>query len=67
VIEPFLTKKDLARKMKVSERTIQRIDPPCVRVGGQNRYLWSEVLTFLRGPQPQEAKVIPFPTDKGAA
>jgi len=67
VTEPILTKKDLARKLQVSERTISRLNPPHIRVGCQNRYLWSEVLAYLRGRYPDEGKVITFPTDKGAA
>lgn len=65
--EPVLTKKDLARKLQVSERTIDRLNPPHIRVGCQNRYMWSEVIDFLRGRYPDEGKVITFPTNKGAA
>lgn len=65
--EPILTKRDLARRLQVSERTVVRLNPPHIRVGCQNRYLWSEVLAFLRSRQPAEGKVIPFPNDQGAA
>lgn len=46
--EPWLTKRELARKLRTSPRTIERLDLPCMRVGGQNRYLMSEVRRFLR-------------------
>jgi len=48
VSEPWLTKRELARRLRTSVRTIERLDLPCMRVGGQNRYLMSEVRRFLR-------------------
>jgi hypothetical protein len=47
--EPWLTKRELARELRVSPRTITRLAPPCMPVGGQNRYRLSEVLDALRG------------------
>lgn len=47
--EAWLTKRELARKLRVSPRTIERQDLPHMRVGGQNRYRMSEVERFLRG------------------
>ena len=40
VNEPVLTKRELARRLKVSTRTIERLGLPATRVGGQNRYYW---------------------------
>lgn len=45
--EPVLTKKDVAKRLGVSTRTIQRLRLPHIKVGGQNRYLWSEVARAL--------------------
>lgn len=41
--EEWLTKRELARKLKTSVRTIERNRYPFTRVGGQNRYLLSQV------------------------
>jgi hypothetical protein len=48
-VEPWLTKRELAGRLQVSVRTIERQRIPCIRVGGQNRYFESEVRAFLRG------------------
>ncbi len=47
--EPYLTQRDLAARLRVSRRTIQRLRLPAMRVGGQNRYLWSQVEAALAG------------------
>lgn len=47
--EPWLTKRELARKLRVSTRTIERMGLPCWRVGGQNRYRMSEVEAHIAG------------------
>ena len=47
--EPWLTKREVAEALKVSPRTIERLDLPHLQVGGQNRYLMSEVIQALRG------------------
>lgn len=47
--EPWLTKRELALRLKKSTRSIERLHLPCMRVGGQNRYLMSEVEAALRG------------------
>ena len=49
VAEPWLTKSELARKLRVSTRTVERLHLPCIRVGGQNRYVMSQVETALAG------------------
>lgn len=47
--EPWLTKRELAASLRVSVRTVERLPLPCMRVGGQNRYLMSQVETALGG------------------
>jgi hypothetical protein len=49
VTEPWLTKREVARKLRVSTRTVERLRLPCTRVGGQNRYRMSEVELALNG------------------
>lgn len=67
--EPWLTKREVALALRTSVRTIERLRPPCVRVGGQNRYLRSEVEDFLQGASRPAAEVVPFPGNrrKGSA
>lgn len=67
MIEPFLTKRQVAQKLQVSTRTVQRLNLPHMKIGGQNRYLWSEVIAALKTGDPDGAKVVPFPTRQGAA
>lgn len=67
MIEPFLTKRQVAQKLQVSTRTVQRLNLPHMKIGGQNRYLWSEVIASLKTGDPDGAKVVPFPTRQGAA
>lgn len=54
-----LTRPELARWLKVSERTIDRIQPPSLPVtDGVRRYLVADVLAWLRSrakPQEQSA------------
>lgn len=45
--EPWLTKQELARELRVSVRTVTRLGLPHLRVGGQNRYRRSEVEAVL--------------------
>ncbi len=47
--EPWLTKSEVARKLRVSIRTVERLHLPCIRVGGQNRYVMSQVESALAG------------------
>lgn len=56
--EPWLTKRELAAELKVSVRTIERLQLPAMRVGGQNRYLRSEVERHLRGKGADGGDVI---------
>lgn len=62
--EPWLTKRELAAKLETSTRTVERIDPPCVRVGGQNRYFLSQVEAFLVGVPEEGGNVIRFPSER---
>lgn len=41
--EPWLTKKEIATHLRVSTRTVERLDLPHQMVGGQNRHRISEV------------------------
>ena len=59
--EPWLTKRELAYKLRCSVRTIERLRPPAMRVGGQNRYRLSEVEAYL-ARKSRPASVIRFPT-----
>jgi hypothetical protein len=67
--EPWLTKRELAARLKVSPRTITRLHLPHTRVGGQNRYLMSQaVVAMSGGPQGATDNVVPLrPRSKGAA
>jgi hypothetical protein len=58
--EPWLTKRELARKLRVSARTIERLRLPYSRVGGQNRYRMSQVETALAGGRDLPHNVIPL-------
>lgn len=50
--EPWLTKREIARKLKLSVRTVERLRLPAMRVGGQNRYRLSEVERYLSLDSP---------------
>jgi hypothetical protein len=69
VTEPWLTKHELAVKLKVSTRTIERLGLPCVSVGRQNRYFLSQVEAELNGVPAEGGNVIRFPRERtrGAA
>jgi hypothetical protein len=61
-IEPWLTKRELAARLKTSTRTIERQGiPPTMRVGGQNRYRLSDAERFLmsRGERPNNVVELP--------
>lgn len=63
--EPILTKRQVAERLQVSPRTVTNLNLPHLRVGGQNRYYWSEVEAHLRsGPGPK-ATIVPFPRQEG--
>lgn len=62
--EPWLTKRELAAELRVSARTIDRLRPPCMRVGGQNRYWLSQVEAFLAGVPSESGNVVPFPRNR---
>ena len=49
--EPYLTKRQVAQRLAVGVRTLERMmatrDLPAHRVGGQRRFLWSEVVAWV--------------------
>jgi excisionase family DNA binding protein len=49
--EPYLTKRQVAERLAVGVRTLERMvathDLPAHRVGGQRRFLWSEVVAWV--------------------
>lgn len=47
--EEWLTRRELAKALKVSPSTIARLDLPYLAVGNQNRYKMSEVVRALQG------------------
>ena len=48
--EPWLTKRELAAKLKISTRTVERLRlPVAMRAGVQNRYYLSQVERHLQG------------------
>lgn len=58
--EAWLTKRELALRLKVSTRTIERLQLPFTRVGGQNRYLESQAVAALAGPDDLPDNVVPL-------
>jgi hypothetical protein len=62
--EPWLTKRELALQLKKSTRSIERMDLPCLRVGGQNRYFLSQVVAHLSGVPEEGGNVIRFPHER---
>jgi excisionase family DNA binding protein len=63
--EPWLTKRELAQLLGCSTRTIERLDLPAMRVGGQNRYQLTEVEAHLRG-EKRRAELVVFPGVRGS-
>ena len=54
-LEPWLTKRELAAKLKVSVRTVERLGIPYdIRVAGMNRYHLSTARAYLRGELNEE-------------
>jgi excisionase family DNA binding protein len=49
--EPYLTKRQVAARLAVGVRTLERMVAtmglPAHRVGGQRRFLWSEVVAWI--------------------
>ena len=64
-VSGWLTKRELARELRVSVRTIERLKPPCMAVGGQNRYRLDEVVAFLRGDNRPLAAVVELRPERG--
>jgi hypothetical protein len=58
VTEAWLTKREVACKLHVSIRTIERLHLPAIRVGGQNRYRMSEVEQALAGTEDLPDNVV---------
>jgi hypothetical protein len=58
--EPWLTKRELARKLRVSPRTLERLRLPFTRVGGQNRYRMGQVESALGGHDELPDNVVPL-------
>jgi excisionase family DNA binding protein len=58
--EPWLTKREVARKLRISTRTVERLHLPAIRVGGQNRYRMSEVDRALVGAEDMPDNVVPL-------
>lgn len=65
--DPILTKRDVARKLRISTRTVERRIQPSLRVGGQNRYYMTDVLAQLKGIPATGGTVVEFPTKRGEA
>jgi helix-turn-helix protein len=67
--EPWLTKAELAKELKISKRTVVRLALPHTKVGGQNRYRLGECEAALRGVPPEGGNVVRLPLDRmrGAA
>jgi hypothetical protein len=67
--EPWLTKRELAKELGISTRTVERLRIPALRVGGQNRYLRTQAEAFLAGVPEDGGNVIRFPRERtrGAA
>lgn len=58
--EAWLTKREVARELRVSVRTVERLRLPCMRVGGQNRFLMSQVYAALNGVPKDADNVVPL-------
>lgn len=68
VTEPWCKKADVAHRLGVSVRTVERLKLPHMRVGGQNRYRMSEVYAALNGVPERSDNVVPLrPKMRGAA
>jgi hypothetical protein len=58
--EPWLKIAEVAAELRVSVRTVERLNLPRQKVGGQNRYLMSQVEAALSDIPPKGADVIPI-------
>jgi hypothetical protein len=67
--ESWLTKRELATKLKISTRTVERRIRPSLEVGQQNRYFLSDAVAQLQGVPEGGGDVIRFPRERtrGAA
>lgn len=64
--EPWLTKRELADKLGVTTRTIERWGIPHLTAGRScvNRYLLSQAEAFLAGVPQEGGNVIRFPSER---
>jgi hypothetical protein len=62
--EPWLSKREIAKAFEVSTRTVERQAWPCLVVGGQNRYLRTQVEAYLLGVPEDGGDVIRFPRER---
>jgi hypothetical protein len=58
--ERWLTKREVARRLRVSKRTVEWLKLPHTHVGGQNRYLMSQVEAALAGHEDLPDNVTPL-------
>jgi hypothetical protein len=56
--EPWLTKRELAQRLKCSTRKVERLKLPSIRIGGQNRYFMSQVERALSAPADLPENVV---------
>ena len=56
--EAYVTKRQVAERLSVGVRTLERMmattDLPVHRVGGQRRFLWSEVVAWIAARERRE-------------
>jgi hypothetical protein len=62
--EPWLTKVELASKLKISPRTVERRIKPTLKAGAQNRYFLSDAVRQLQGVPDEGGNVIRFPSER---
>lgn len=67
VREGWLTKREVALRLGVSVRTVERLRLPHMRVGGQNRYQLSQCEAALVGGDGLPDNVVALRPRRGAA
>ena len=53
--DPYLSPKDICRKLSISTTTLWRHHPPFHQIGGRNRFRISEVVRYLGAKSPTKA------------